>query len=160
MSFMSVRERRRSKLSPQEILFLRGSSGELGVVKAGKDMQVFIGTPEGEEVVQFLQKEDLIAISAFSVGEIAEKGIKCMVHLLRDIGSPIVVLPENHPTSARLKMVVSCGDSIKLDCDIQPGTHPEQDILCACQDLSGVKIKAIKGGVDITGTSNFKLEVL
>jgi hypothetical protein len=158
MSFMSVRKRRRVKLSPQEILFLKGSSGELGIVKAGKDMQVFIGTPEGEEVVQFLEAEDLIAVSAFSIGETAEKGIKCMIHLLKEMGSPIVVLPRNHPTSGRLKMVVSCGDFIKLDCSIQPGTHPEQDILCACEDLSGVEITALVGEVDITGASNYKVE--
>lgn len=161
MSFMSVRERRRVKLSPDEILFLKGSSGELGIVKARKDMQIFIGTPEGEEIVQFLQAEDLIAVSAFSIGEIAEKGIKCMIHLLRELSSPIVVLPENHPTSKRLQMVVSCGDTIRLDCNIQPGTHPEQDILCACEDLSGIEIVAAEGGVDIQGSiPNTEIEKL
>ncbi len=160
MSFMSVRESRRVKLSPDEILFLRGSSGELGIVKAGKDRQIFIGTPEGEEVVQFLQAEDLIAVSAFSVGNKAEKGVKCMIHLLRELSSPIVVLPENHPTSNRLKMVVSCGDFIKLDCNIQPGTHPEQDVLCACEDLSGIEIQAISGGVKINGNPDFRVEKL
>lgn len=160
MSFMSVRQRRRVKLSPDEILFLKGSSGELGVVKASKDMQIFIGTPEGEEVVQFLQAEDLIAVSAFSVGEKAEKGVRCMIHLIREHASPIVVLPENHPTSKRLSMVVSCGDFIRLDCGIQPGTHPEQDILCACEDLSGVEILCLDGGVEIKGTPDFKVEKL
>lgn len=160
MSFMSVRKRGRVKLSPDEILFLKGSSGELGIVKAGKDMQIFIGTPDGDEVVQFLQADDLIAVSAFCIGEKAEKGIKCMINILKELSSPIVVLPENHPTSKRLKMVVSCGDSIKLDCNIQPGTHPEQDILCACEDLSGIEIHAVPGGVGIKGTSNFKVEKL
>lgn len=160
MSFMSVRQRRRVKLSPDEILFLKGNSGELGVVKASRDMQIFIGTPEGEEVVQFLQADDLIAVSVFSVGEKAEKGVRCMVHLLKDHSSPIVVLPENHPTSKRLSMVVSCGDFIRLDCGIQPGTHPEQDILCACEDLSGVEIRALDGGVEIKGTPYFKVEKL
>ncbi len=160
MSFMSVRQRRRVKLSPDEILFLKGSSGELGVVKASKDMQIFIGTPEGEEVVQFLQTEDLIAVSAFSVGEKAEKGVRCMIHLIREHASPIVVLPENHPTSKRLSMVVSCGEFIRLDCGIQPGTHPEQDILCACEDLSGVEILGLDGGVEIKGTPDFKVEKL
>jgi hypothetical protein len=158
MSFMSVRERRRVRLNPDEILFLKGSSGELGIVKAAKDTQIFIGTPEGDEVVQFLQAEDLIAVSAFSVGKKVEKGIRCMIHLLRELSSPIVVLPENHPTSKRLKMVVSCGDSIRLDCSIQPGTHPEQDILCACEDLSGVEIIAHNGGVEISGKLDFQVE--
>ena len=157
---MSVRERGRVKLSPDEILFLMGSSGELGIVKAGNHMQIFIATPEGDEIVQFLQEDDLIAVSAFSIGKKAEKGIKCMINILRELSSPIVVLPENHPTSKRLKMVVSCGDFIKLDCSIQPGTHPEQDILCACEDLSGIEIQAKKGGVEIKGNPDFKVEKL
>jgi hypothetical protein len=157
---MSVRQRRRVKLSPDEILFLKGSSGELGVVKASKDMQIFIGTPEGEEVVQFLQADDLIAVSMFSVGKKAEKGIRCMVHLIREHASPIIVLPEDHPTSKRLSMVVSCGDFIRLDCGIQPGTHPEQDILCACEDFSGMEIQGVAGGVEINGTPDFKVEKL
>jgi hypothetical protein len=160
MSFMSVRKRRRVRLSPDEILFLRGSSGELGIVKAGKDRQIFIGTPKGEEIVQFLQAEDLIAVSAFSVGHKTEKGIKCMIHLLRELSSPIIVLPENHPTSNRLKMVVSCGDFIRLECNIQPGTHPEQDIICACEDLSGVEINAQPDGVDIEGDPDYRIEKL
>ena len=55
-------------------------------------------------------------------------------------------------------MVVSCGDLINLDCNIQPGTHPEQDILCACEDLSGVKIRANKDGVEIEGNPDLVVE--
>lgn len=142
-----------------EILFLIGDSGELGIVKAANDMELFIGTPEKDEIVLFLQSEDLIAVSAFDVGYKAEKGIKSMIYLLRELASPIIVLPENHPTSKRLKMVVSCGENIHLNCDIRAGTHPEQDILCACEDLSGLEIKAIKGGLEINGTiPDFKVE--
>jgi hypothetical protein len=47
--------------------------------------------------------------------------------------------------------VASCGERVYLDCNITPGTHPEQDILCACDDLSGVEISAIKGGLKIKG---------
>lgn len=156
---MSVGERRRIGLSPDEILFLVGSSGELGIIKAAQDMEIFIGTPQGEEVVMFLQPDDLIAVSAFDVGDRAEKGIRCMLYLLREFASPIVVLEKNHPTSQRLKMVVSCGDLVRLDCDIQAGTHPEQDILCACPDLSGIEISAVDGGVEIEGPlENFKVE--
>ena len=36
-----------------------------------------------------------------------------MIYPLKELGSPIMVLPENHPTSKRLKMVVACGDHIK-----------------------------------------------
>ena len=159
MSFMSIRERQRIGLEPDEILFLIGSSGELGLAKTGQDMQIFIGTPEKEEIIVFLEKDDLIAVSTFDVGEKAEKGIKSMIYLLKEFSSPIIVLPENHPTSKRLKMVVACGDHIRLDCDVQAGTHPEQDILCACQDLSGLDILAVPDGVEIDGIfTHFKVE--
>ena len=154
MSFMSVRERQRIGLGSDEILFLIGSSGELGIAKTGRDMEIFIGTPEKEEIIVFLEKDDLIAVSTFEVGKKAEKGIKSMIYLLKEFSSPIIVLPENHPTSKRLKMVVACGDHIRLDCNVQAGTHPEQDILCACQDLSGLDINAVLDGVEIDG--NFK----
>jgi hypothetical protein len=161
MSFMSVRERRTIGLSPDEVLFLIGSSGELGLVKTGRDMQIFIGTPDKEEIVVFLGKDDLIAVSTFYSGEHAEKGIMSMMYLLKEFSSPIIVLPENHPTSKRLKMVVACGDHIKLDCDVQAGTHPEQDILCACEDLSGLDINAVEDGVQIDGIfEQFKIKKL
>ena len=148
-------------MGSDELLFLIGESGELGVVKASKNMELFIGTPEKEEIVLFLQSEDLIAVSVFDVGDKAEKGIKSMIYLLRELTSPIIVLPENHPTSKRLKMVVSCGEIVHLNCDIQPGTHPEQDIICTCKELSGLDIYAINGGVEIEGSiHNFKVEKL
>jgi hypothetical protein len=159
MSFMSVRERQRIGLGPDEILFLIGSSGELGLAKTGRNMEIFIGTPEKDEIVIFLEKDDLIAVSTFDVGEKAEKGIKSMIYLLKEFSSPIIVLPENHPTSKRLKMVVACGDHIRLDCNVQAGTHPEQDILCACQDLSGLDINAVPHGLEIDGIiKHFKVE--
>ena len=58
MSFMSVRQRQRIELSSDEILFLIGGSGELGLAKTGREMQIFIGTPEKEEIVVFLGKDD------------------------------------------------------------------------------------------------------
>ncbi len=159
MSLMSVRQRQRIGLGPDEILFLIGSSGELGLAKTGRDMQIFIGTPEKEEIVVFLDKDDLIVVSTFNVGLKEEKGIKSMIYLLKEFSSPIIVLPENHPTSKRLKMVVACGDHIRLDCNVQAGTHPEQDILCACQDLSGLDITAVPDGVEIDGVlKDFKVE--
>jgi hypothetical protein len=159
MSFMSVRQRQRISLSSDEILFLIGSSGELGLAKTGREMQIFIGTPEKEEIVVFLGKDDLIAVSTFNVGLKEEVGIKSMMYLLKEFSSPIIVLPKNHPTSKRLKMVVACGDHIRLDCNVEAGTHPEQEILCACEDLSGLDIKAVPYAVEIKGIiSDFKVE--
>jgi hypothetical protein len=156
---MSIRERRIIGINPDEILFLMGNSGELGIVKAGEKKQIIIGMPDGEEIFIFLDPEDLIAVSAFETGDKIEKGIKAMLYLLREINTPITVLPENHPTSKRLPMVVAAGDKIRLDCNIIPGTHPEQDILCACEDLSGLEISSSVHGIEISkNIENFKLE--
>ncbi len=156
---MSIRERRRVELSPKEVLFLIGKSGNLGLLKTGQDMQIFIGTPEKEEIVVFLGKDDIIAVSTFETGIKAEKGILSMMYLLKEFSAPILVLPKNHPTSKRLNMVVACGNHIKLDCDVQAGTHPEQDILCACNELSGLDINAVEHGVEIEGNfEQFKIK--
>ncbi len=161
MPIMSVRQRQRIELNPSEILFLIGSSGELGLSKTGKDMQIFIGTPNKEEIVLFLGKDDLIAVSTFNAGLKEEMGIKSMIYLIKEFSSPIIVLPKDHPTSKRLKMVVACGDRIRLDCNIEAGTHPEQDILCACEDLSGLDITAIPDGIEIKGfIKEYKIEKL
>lgn len=138
-------------LQDDEIIFLKGKSGIVGVAKFAKNGHIFIGTPDSEEVVIFLDKKDIIAVSSLNSSPLAEKGIKSLIFLLRDLGAPLVVLPENHPTSQRLPMVASCGEKVRLDCNITPGTHPEQDILCACDDLSGVEITASNDGINISG---------
>jgi len=146
-------------LQPDEIVFLKGNTGTVGIVKFAKNGHIFIGTPDKEEIVMFLEKEDLIAVSAIKSGSFSEDGIKSLIFLLRDVGAPLVVLPSDHPTSKRLPMVASCGERVRLDCNITPGTHPEQDILCACDDLSGVEIKGVKGGLEIKGPlKEFKVE--
>lgn len=156
---MSVRERRRIIVKHDEILFLMGSSGKLGIVKAGENKEIFMGMPNKEEIILFLEPEDLIVVSAFSTDKKTERAINCLLYLIREVGSPMIVLPENHPTSRRLPMVVAAGDRVRLDCNITPGTHPEQDILCACEDLSGIEITPIDDGVEIKGQfEKFKIE--
>ncbi|GAB6056454.1 hypothetical protein JCM15415_17700 [Methanobacterium movens] len=130
----------------------------MGVVKSLQNQTLFIGTPDEDEVVMFLEEDDLFVISAFGKGIEVEKGIKCMSYLLREMASPIIVLGENHPTSQRLKMVVAIGSQVRLDCNIIPGTHPEQDILCSCESLSGVQIKSTPQGVEIEGNLLVKME--
>ena len=46
-------------------------------------------------------------------------------------------------------MVLSVGENVRLDCGIVPGTHPEQDILCSCDSLSGLEITKTKTGVEL-----------
>lgn len=159
MSSMSVRECRSLRIDKDQMLFLIGNSGELGIIKSGRKKQIFIGMPDKEEIVVYLEPEDLIVVSAFCKGRKAEKGIRSLLYLIKDMNFPIIVLPENHPTSSRLSMVVATGDHIRLNCNIVPGTHPEQDILCACEDLQDTEITATEEGVDILGYSKkFKIE--
>lgn len=146
-------------LQVDEIIFLKGDTGTVGIAKFAKNGHIFIGTPDKEEIVMFLEKEDIIAVSALNSGSFSEDGIKSLIFLLRDLGAPLVVLPSDHPTSKRLPLVASCGEKIRLDCNITPGTHPEQDILCACDDLSGVEIEGVKGGLKVKGPlKEFKVE--
>jgi len=146
-------------IDSSEILFLIGDTGIVGIVKVAADKMLFIGTPEKEEIVLYLEKDDIIAISSFNKGQKYEKAIKAMAYITREIESPIIVLPKDHPSSKRLKMVLSIGDTVRLDCNITPGTHPEQDILCSCQSLSGLRIDKTANGVSINGNvENYKLE--
>lgn len=143
-----------------EILFLKGEKGIVGIIKVAKENKMlFIGTPDNEEIIQFLEADDLIAISAFSNEKKYEKGIRSLAYLTRELDSPIVVLPKNHPSSKRLSLVLSVGDKVNLDCNITPGTHPEQDILCSCTSLSGLKIEKTKSGVKLnTEINNYSIE--
>ena len=148
-------------LKPSEILFLIGENGTVGVVKVAKDQMLFIGTPDKEEIVMYLEKGDLIAISAFGAGEKYKKAIKSLAYLTREIESPIIVLPKDHPSSKRLKIVLSVGETVRLDCNISPGTHPEQDILCSCDSLSGLKLNKTEHGLVIDGEiKNYTIEPL
>ena len=125
------------KFHDDEILFLLGESGMVGIVKAGEEKMLFLETPDGE-IVQYLEADDLIAVSSFYLGEKYEKGIRAMAYLTRDIEAPIIILPKDNSASKRLKLVFSVGESVRLDCGIIPGTHPEQDILCSCDSMSGL----------------------
>lgn len=147
------------KFNKDEILFLLGESGMIGIVKAGEEKMLFIEASNNEEIVQYLEEDDLIAVSSFNLGEKYEKGIRALAYITRDIESPIIVLPKEHPASKRLKMVLSVGENVRLDCGIRPGTHPEQDILCSCDSLSGLNIIKSKDGIIIDGeVKNYKIE--
>ncbi|MDR3291193.1 MAG: hypothetical protein LBT10_03490 [Methanobrevibacter sp.] len=147
------------KLTESQILFLIGDTGTVGIIKVSKKKFLFIGTPDKEEIAIFLEEDDIIAISAFGKGEKYEKAIKSMGYLTREMNSPIIVLDKDHPSSKRLDMVLSVGDSVRLSCNIVPGTHPEQDILCSCDSLSGLIINKTSDGVEIEkNLDNYKIE--
>ena len=50
-----------------EILFLEGETGTVGIVKvAYENKMLFIATQDNEEIVQFLESDDIIAVSNFN----------------------------------------------------------------------------------------------
>lgn len=142
--------KRRFALGPGEILFLSDGSNTVGAIKAWKARRVFIETA-GEELIQFLEPEDLIAASAFSGNERAKDAIACMLYLVREGGLPLLALPRDHPATRRLPLVVSAGGHIRLTSCIVPGTHPEQDVLCGRGALDGVTLDGVPGGVEADG---------
>jgi hypothetical protein len=141
-----------------KILFLLGDTGTVGIVRLPEKKILFIGTPDKEEIATFLEKGDLIAVSAFGKGEKYEKAIKAMAYLTKEMNSPIIVLDKDHPSSKRLDLVLSVGEKVRLNCNISPGTHPEQDILCSCNSLSDLIINKTMNGVEIEGILNNKFD--
>lgn len=144
-------------LNQDEILLLKGNEGTLGIVRAGEHSQFFLET-EKEEILLALDPDDILVASGFGTDEKTVNGIKCVLYMIREVGSPFIVLPKDHPASKRLKVVVSAGARTRLSCNITPGTHPEQDILCGAFEFNGLEIKGVKGGVEFKGTACGKIE--
>ena len=144
-------------LSSNEMLLVLGNSGTVAVVKVGVRRQFFVDTPESE-IVLALGPEELLVASGFDTGEEIVKGLRCVLYMIRELNSPLIVLPKNHPASARLKMVLAAGKRIVLSCDITPGTHPEQHLLCAMNEFDGAEILGIEGGVELKGLEWAKYE--
>lgn len=130
------------------MLLLRGTAGTVAIVKVGSCEQFFLET-DNEEIVLGLEPHDLIVASALSVDENTEKGLKCVLFMIREIRSPLIVLPKNHPASPRLPIVVSAGKKTVLSCNITPGTHPNQDILCGSNEFDSLEVTGTIKGVQI-----------
>jgi len=154
---MSIKLDEFVRIGFDEILYLSGRDGIIGVVKAGVG-QWFIETDE-EEIALFTEADDLFVASGFGTDERIVKGIGCMLYLVRDVGSPLIVLPKDHPASGRLKIVVSAGAMTTIRCDITPGTHPEQDVLCGGGEFDGMRITGVAGGVRLHNIDPGKIDI-
>lgn len=129
-----------------EILFLEGETGIVGIVKvAYENKMLFIATQDNEEIVQFLESDDIIAVSNFKKDK---RAIRSQAYLSRVESSPLVILNKDHPSTKRLETVISIGDGVNLNCNIIP-THPEQNVLCSCDSLSGLEILKTPTGVKL-----------
>lgn len=144
-------------LTADEILFVRGTDGVIGIVKSGSARQLFIETID-EELVMTVDPDDLLVASGFDDTPVTTKAITCTLSLIRDASSPLIVLPKDHPASSRLKVVASVGKRTVIRCDIQKGTHPEQDVLCGAAGLGGLEIVSAEGRVVLRGKVPFSLE--
>ena len=140
-----------------EILFLEGETGIVGIIKvAYENKMLFIATQDNEEIVQFLESDDIIAVSNFKKDK---RAIKSQAYLSREESSPLVILNKDHPSTKRLETVISIGDEVSLNCNIIPGTHPEQNVLCSCDSLSGLNITKTETGIKLNKEfDNFTIE--
>ena len=144
-------------LSSSEMLLVHGNSGTLAVVKVGAQRQFFVDTPE-REIVLAMGPEELLVASGFGTDDRIANGLMCVLYMIREVNSPLIVLPKNHPASARLRIVVSAGKRIVLSCNIRPGTHPEQHLLCSMDEFDGAEILGVDGGVELKGLEWAKYE--
>ncbi len=144
-------------LDRDDLILVHGADGVLGIAKAAAKRQLFIETVD-EELVMTVDADDLFVASAFDDTPAMIRAIRCTLFLIRDIASPLIVLPANHPASSRLRVVASVGQRTTIRCDIQKGTHPEQDVLCGAQGLDGLEIVAIQGGAVLRGPVIYVLE--
>jgi hypothetical protein len=147
----------RVPLNADEILFVCSPDGVIGILKSGSARQIFIETVD-EEIVAAVAPDDLLVASGFKNDRTTIKAITCTLALIRDAGSPLVVLPKEHPASSRLKVVASVGRRTVLRCDIQKGTHPEQNVLCGPAGLDGLEIVSAEGSVMLRGDVSLTVE--
>ncbi len=145
------------ELGFDEILYLCGRDGVIGIVKAGAD-QWFIETDDCE-IALFTEEDDLFVASGFNTDARMIEGIRCMLYLVREIRSPLIVLPKDHPASGRLQIVVSAGEKTTISCEITPGTHPEQDVLCGGSEFDGMQIAGVSGGVQLQNIDLSKIDI-
>lgn len=139
----------RVQLKDDEIAYLLGQTGTVALAKTLGNF--FYLDTDVEEVVLFTEPQDLIVASAFGTGEKIMRGLRCTVYQIRELNSPLIVLPKGHPASPRLKSVVSIGKRTKMSCEIQPGTHPEQDVLCGSEEFHGLEVLADPDGAVVNG---------
>jgi len=132
-----------------EVACICGRTGTLAIAKTLGSF--FYLETESEETVLFTEPDDLMVASSFATGEKATRSLKCTLFQLRELGAPLIVLPKGHPASRRLKVVVSIGPRTRLSCEIQPGTHPEQDVLCGSCEFGSLQVLAAPGGAILEG---------
>jgi hypothetical protein len=137
-------------LNAAQLLVVRGKTGTLAIIKVGQTRQFLVETPD-REIVLGVGPEAVLVASGFGTDDRIVNGLRCVLYMIREVGLPLIVLPKDHPASARLKIVVAVGSRIVLSCNITPGTHPEQHLLCTMPEFEGVEMLGVEGGVELRG---------
>lgn len=142
-------------LKDNEILFLESPTGTVGVIKVAKENKMQFIATQDDEIVQVLEKDDIIAVSSLKGNK---QSIRSLAYLTREEDSPLVILNKQHPSTKRLTTVVSVGDVVNLNCNITPGTHPEQTVLCSTHELHDIEIRKTPTGVELNRKANYTIE--
>src|SRR5665648_130619 len=74
-------ELHQESLDAGDILYLCTSEGTVAMVKVGKRQQCPI-VSENEEIILFLDPEDLIVASGFGTGTVMMNALKCIIYML------------------------------------------------------------------------------
>jgi len=128
----------------RDVLVIKGNSSFILVGIVAGAFALCLETDK-DEISQGIESGDLVVVSAPECGEILQGLI--LLELVRTYHVPVMVLPKGHPGSSRLRMIVSTGTRICMNCSIQRGTHPEQHLLCSSDELSGMTLEGYKDGV-------------
>jgi hypothetical protein len=130
----------------EEFLLISKASSFLLIARANARFALCIETMD-QEFCQTLEPCDLVAASAPEGGPL-EPAVM-LVEFVRKYRLPVTVLPRDHPGSKRFSYLVSAGPEIHTSCGIRRGTHPEQNLLCSHEELAGMVLKGVEGGVEI-----------
>src|SRR5512136_134425 len=129
-------------------LLIRGNNSFLLIGMAKDQFSLCIET-SAEEFCQGVMPGDVIVVSAPEGG--ALEPALMLMELVRTWHVPLLVLPRNHPGSRRISRVVSVAPEVHTSCSITRGTHPEQHLVCSSDELSGLTVRGVLGGLEITG---------
>ncbi|HJK79152.1 MAG TPA: alpha/beta hydrolase [Methanocorpusculum sp.] len=120
-------------------ILIRGRSSFLLAACVREKFPLIIET-DTEELVQGIYPGDLIIISAPEGGEIAPA--LYLLEMVKTYHTPVIALGKDHPASRRLSYVVSAAERIEMRCGIRRGTHPDQHLLCAADEFTGMILYA------------------
>ena len=131
-----------------EFLLISGTRSFLLAAKANARFAIWIETSD-TEYCQTIEPSDLIVVSAPEGG--AVEPAVMLAEFVRTYRLPLSVLPKDHPGSKHFSYLVSAAAEIHTSCSIRRGTHPEQHLVCASDELAGLTLKGLPGQVEISG---------